>query len=103
MDTKLISDKIFAAQQKFGKTNTPPGGLGNDMGTTSKIPPTPSGSLRPGQRWSVSPPAVGATCSIFKTEQGEYVVAGDENLLRDYFENNPEQWLRVAALMGEEK
>ena len=52
------------------------------MGTTSTSPPAP----------------VGSTCSLFKSGNGEFVVAGDESLLRDYFENDPELWLRVAAL-----
>ena len=76
----------FALKRKFDRTGILRGGLGNDMGTFSQTPPAP----------------VGSTCSLFKTEQGKYVVAGDETLLRDYFENNPEQWLRIIALAGEE-
>jgi hypothetical protein len=44
------------------------------------------------------PPMVGTTCSIIKTGPGEYVIAGDKTLLRDVFENDPEQWLRCLAL-----
>jgi len=42
--------------------------------------------------------AVGAMCTLFKTAQGEYVIQGDSDLLRDFFEANPEQWLRCLAL-----
>jgi hypothetical protein len=46
-----------------------------------------------------SPPApVGTAVSIFKTSSDEFVVSGDEALLRDFFEAHPEQWLRCLAL-----
>jgi len=41
---------------------------------------------------------IGGVCTVTKTAQGQFVVSGDHALLRDYFENDPEQWLRCLAL-----
>ena len=57
------------------------------MGTTSQISPLPN-------------PPVGTSCSVTKTGAGEFVIAGDQDLLREIFENDPEQWLRCLALKG---
>jgi hypothetical protein len=34
---------------------------------------------------------------------GKIEFAGDEGLIREYIEQNPEQWLRLLALASEEK
>lgn len=58
------------------------------MGTSSEMPPLP----------------IGAVCSIIKTAEGEFIITGDSAVLRDLFENSPEQWLRCLALTkGENK
>lgn len=52
------------------------------MGTSNSQPSTPIGSV----------------CTVYKTSKGQFVISGDHALLRDYFETDPEQWLRCLAL-----
>ncbi len=59
------------------------------MGTASQSPPGSFGY-----------PGVGAMCTIHKTAPGEFVITGDSDLLKAYFESSPELWLRCAALKG---
>ena len=77
-------------QQGQAATNTRLGGFGNNVfGATSQSPPVYGGS-----------PGIGAMCTIHKTGTGEFVITGDSDLLKAYFEISPELWLRCAALKG---
>lgn len=46
---------------------------------------------------------IGATCSIIKTADGGFDIVGESNLLQEFFETKPEQWLRCLALRDESK
>lgn len=74
------------------------------MGTTAHQPITPilgTGGA-PGTSGQGGRP-IGALCNIMKTGDGEFVITGDSDVLRDYFDSSPELWLRCLALTKEDK
>jgi hypothetical protein len=87
-------DPTSQNQQGLLRTDTLLGGSANSF------------DLKPGQVWKMGAAAqqqqnpIGAAVSIFKTGNGEIVITGDKILLREYFESDPEQWLRCLALKG---
>lgn len=86
-DAKLMYEDPFQASPL--KTVTPPGGSGRvDL-------------IKPGKVWKTTSPAptpLGTVCNIIRQADGSLVVTGDQTLLREYFEQDPEQWLRCLAL-----
>ena len=51
-----------------------------------------------------SPQPIGDVMTLVKTGNGEFVLSGinAQRLLREYFEQDPELWLRMLALKPEE-